>query len=226
MKIIGKAKGKKSNTWCLIRDSRSGIIYEDYVGNWPLHGSEDAIRSAVAVYQAKRGPEPAVLPVVPHLTFHKWEIEHRGGKLTEEQQKLYDARTAYDASKYQHRLWSENETCAHLEPVECNTVFEAELRFIGYTRGRSSVTMKFQAENGQEIQFGPSGINDLIQSMIDGKTPTIALTGTYEVEEDWDSNAQVYKTIKHLPRGQGIKATFKFTKKGQNVYAELVEEWV
>lgn len=225
MKIIGKAKGKKSSTWCLVRDTRTGIIYEDYVGDWPVSGKPDEIRTAVAKAFTKRYPKPAVPGIrPPHPTVYKWEVERRGGKLTPEQEKTWNDHEAYNVAVYAHHMWTQHETLAHLEPIECDSVFKAELRFTGYTRGRSSVTMKFEAENGQEIQFGPSGINNLIDAMIEGKVPNIPLTGTYE-QEEWDpQKEELVKVVK--PRLRGIEATFKFVKKGQNVYAELVEDWV
>lgn len=224
MKAIGKAKGKKSKTWCLIRDTRNGIIYLDYVGDWPINGTPDLIKSKVAEAFAARTPQPLILPKVPHPGMYRWEVARKGQVLTPEQEKALDDYDAVTDSEYKHRMWAENETLAHLEPIDNDNVYEAELRFVGYTRGRSSVTMQFEAENGQILEFGPSGINGLIQSMIEGKCPNIPLSGTYTAQE-WVAATQEWVDVEK-PREKGIKATFKFVKKGQNVYAELVEEWV
>lgn len=226
MKLLGKAKGKAPTAWCMIKDTSSGHYLVDYTGNWPLTGSYEAVKLAVQEANDNAQPEPVVLPEAQWPGFHIHCRPAHATPLTQEQLDQYKAYDDYNKSMYAHTQWQYAERKRFLEPLDFSPVFEAELRFIGYTRGRSSVTMQFEAENGQLVEFGPSGINSLIQGMIDGQAMPLMLSGTYEVQEDWDSTAQEYKTIKQVPRGKGIKAIFKFVKKGQNVYAELVEEWV
>ncbi|MEG0063066.1 MAG: hypothetical protein RR740_00535 [Pseudomonas sp.] len=225
MKLIGKAKGKAPNAWCMIRNTTNGLYYTDYTGDWPLTGNYAAVKEAVEQANINAQPEPVVGPEVHWPGFHPHCRPSHATPLTQQQKDDYAAYEEYRQKVYAHAQWERAELKRVLEPLDFAPVFEAELRFTGYTRGRSSVTMKFEAENGQVVEFGPAGINILIQSMIDGETANMMLSGTYEVKEDWDSTAQEYKTIKQVPRGKGIKATFKFTKKGQNVYAELVNEW-
>lgn len=204
MKIIGKAKGKAPKAWCLMQNTKTGHYYVDYDGNWPLHGSYDQILVKVQAAKdelAKQPVRPVILPEQPFPGHMDWRK-----KLEDMPQEYQDARKAYDeyhASQYAARMWDELETKTHIVPLDHVPVFEDELRFIGYTRGRSSVTMQFEASNGQTVEFGPSGINGLIQGIIDGNATTVFLSGTLE---------------------KGIKARFKFAKKGQNVYAELTDE--
>jgi hypothetical protein len=144
--------------------------------------------------------------------------------LPQEEQDIRNAYTAYRNSVYAATQWDRLEKETNIVPLDYVPVFEDELRFIGYTRGRSSVTMQFESSNGQTIEFGPSGIDGLIQGIIDGNCPNITLTGTYEQQGPWDPEKREFGAPITHPRGKGIKARFKFTKKGQNVYAELTEE--
>lgn len=224
MKIIGKAKGKAPKAWCLMKDTVTGHYYVGYDGYWDLHGNYDAV--LVKVQQAKdelaKQPiRPTVLPVQPFPGHFDWRQ-----KLEDQTQEYQDARKLYDEyqkSTYAANEWDKLEAKTHIVPLDYVPVFEDELRFIGYTRGRSSVTMQFEASNGQTIEFGPSGIDGLITGIIDGTCVTTALTGTYEVQGPWDSVKREYGPSTLEPRGKGIKARFKFAKKGQNTYAELTD---
>lgn len=221
MKIIGKDKAKAPKAWCLIQNSKTGHYYVGYDGDWPVHGNFEQVTAKVEEAKAyvSACPRPVVLAKVPfpgHLDWRK-KLEDAPAEY-QEARKLYDA---YAASEYAASQWDRQDTIAHCVPLDHMPVFKDELRFIGYTRGRSSVTMQFESSNGQTIEFGPSGIDGLIKGIIEGECTPTHLSGTY-VEQKWDSKAEVYVSVTH-PRGKGIEAVFKITKKGQNVYAELTE---
>lgn len=203
MKIVGKAKGKAPKAWCLMKDTATGHYYVGYDGEWPLHGSYTEVLNAVQKAKDEAQPEPVIGDHAEWPGFHPHCRPAHATPLTQEQVDAYADYERYNRELYAHRVWAENQTKQLIEPLDYVPVFEDELRFIGYTRGRSSVTMQFEASNGQIIEFGPSGINGLIQGIIDGNASTIFLSGTLE---------------------KGIKARFKFAKKGQNTYAELTEE--
>lgn len=221
MKIIGKGKAPKA--WCLIQNVKTGHYYVGYDGEWPVHGNVAQVQAKVDEAKAyiTANPRPVALPDVPfpgHFS-HKQRLE-------DQPQTYQDAHKAYteaQASRYALRQWEAMEEISNCAPLDDMPIFEDELAFVGYTRGRSSVTMQFEASNGQIIEFGPSGINGLIQGIIDGTCSTQVLAGTHEVQGEWNPAKQAYEPGVIEPRGKGIKATFKFTKKGQNVYAELVE---
>lgn len=222
MKIIGKEKAPKA--WCLMQDSKTGHYYVDYSGDWPLTGNFEAVTAKVAAAKtAAAVPEPVVEPKVDWPGFHPHARSSHLPKLTQEQLDQYAEYEASRAREYAHRQWEIEQTKANIVPLDYLPIFEDELAFVGYTRGRSSVTMQFEASNGQIIEFGPAGINGLIQGIIDGTCVTQVLSGTHEVQGEWNPAKQAYEPGAIEPRGKGIKATFKFTKKGQNVYAELVE---
>lgn len=224
MKIVGKAKGKAPKAWCLMQNTKTGHYEVGYDGNWSLHGSYDAVLVKVQEAKdelAKQPVRPTVLPEVKHPGYRDWRI-----KIEDMPQEFQDATTAYEAYRatvYQADQWDKLEAKAHIVPLDYVPVFEDELRFIGYTRGRSSVTMQFEASNGQTIEFGPSGIDGLITGIIEQTCVPTVLTGTYEVQGPWDSVKREYGESTLQPRGKGIKARFKFAKKGQNTYAELTE---
>lgn len=222
MKIIGKAPGKAPKAWCLMQDSKTGHYYVGYDGHWPLHGSFDEVTQKVAEAKAdlaKKGSRPTVLPEVanPGYLSHKVDIK----SLPQEEQDHRAAYTAWRNSVYAADQWDRLEAETMIVPLDYVPVFEDELRFIGYTRGRSSVTMKFEASNGQEIEFGPSGIDGLLQGIIEQVCVPCTLTGTYE-DQKWDAEKREHYYVT-TPRGKGIRARFKFAKKGANTYAELVD---
>lgn len=224
MKIVGKAKGKAPKAWCLMQDSKTGHYYVGYDGDWPLHGNFDAITRHVAEAKAelaKRGPRPTVLPKVEFPGHLDWKVKFES--LPQEEQDRRNEYKAYQASEYAANQWDKLEKETQVVPLDYVPIFEDELRFTGYTRGRSSVTMQFESSNGQTIEFGPSGIDGLIQGIIDQTCVPTLLTGTYEVQY-WNSEKRDYDPSTFEPRGKGIKARFKFVKKGQNTYAELTEE--
>lgn len=221
MKIIGKDKGRAPKAWCLIQNTKTGHYFVGYDGEWPVHGNAAQVQAQVdeAIAYIAANPRPIELPEVPfpgHVDFRK-KLEDYPEEF-QVKKKAYDA---HSASRYAANQWDKQELIANCVPLSHMPVFEDELRFVGYTRGRSSVTMKFESTNGQMIEFGPSGIDGLIQGIIAGTCVPVELTGTY-VENKWDNDAQESFPVT-IPRGRGIKAVFKITKKGANVYAELTE---
>lgn len=221
MKIVGKQKASK--TWCMMKDALTGHYFVGYADYWPMTGSYEAVVQKIKEANDKATDKPEVGPEVKWPGFHRTARPSHAPKLTQEQIELCEAYEKYTAQTYALRMWEQNEAKRTLEPLDYTPVFEDELRFVGYTRGRSSVTMQFEASNGQIIEFGPSGIDGLIQGIIDGKCPNIDLEGTHLSEGTWDVAKREYINKVDVPRGRGIKATFKFVKKGANVYAELTE---
>lgn len=226
MKIVGKAKGKAPKAWCLMQDSKTGHYYVGYDGYWPLHGSFDEVTRKVAEAKAdlaKQPIRPAVLPEVRHPGWRDHRISRDELRKKEpEYVEQLEAHEEYNKTAYAARRWDELEKETNVVPLDYVPVFEDELRFIGYTRGRSSVTMKFESSNGQEIEFGPSGIDGLLEGIIHQVCVPCDLTGTYE-KQQWDADKREHFYVT-TPRGKGIRARFKFVKKGQNTYAELTEE--
>lgn len=203
MKIVGKGKGKAPKAWCLMQNSKTGHFYVGYDGWWPLHGSFDEVTKAVAELKANAKPEPAIGPKVEWPGFHPHGRSSHAPALTQQQLDDYAAYEKYNREVYAHQQWENDEVRQQIVPFDYVPVFEDILKFVGYTRGRSSVTMQFKTSTGQTIEFGPSGIDGLIQGIIDGVASPEFIAGTLE---------------------KGIKARFKFVKKGQNTYAELTED--
>jgi hypothetical protein len=203
VKIVGKAKGKAPKAWCLMQNSKTGHYYVGYDDYWPLHGSFDEVTKKVAELKANAKPEPVVGPEVKWPGFHPHGRPAHAAPLTQQQLDDYAAYEKYNREVYAHQQWEKDEVRQQIVAFDYVPVFEDILKFTGYTRGRSSVTMQFEASNGQTIEFGPSGIDGLIQGIIDGVAKPEFIAGTLE---------------------KGIKARFKFVKKGQNTYAELTED--
>ncbi|UIS24669.1 hypothetical protein S21ZY_107 [Pseudomonas phage ZY21] len=224
MKIVGKAKGKAPKAWCLIHNTKTGVYYVGYDGDWPVHGNVAQVQAKVdeaKAFIAANPTRPVVLDKVdfPGHFSHKERLEDQPAEY-QEKRKAYDL---YQKSTYLASQWDKQEEVANCVPLDHLPVFTDGLRFTGYTRGRSSVTMTFEASNGQTIEFGPSGIDGLLQGIIEGVCTPVELEGTYEDGGEWDRDKQEYVNRKTLPRGKGIMATFQFVKKGQNTYAELTE---
>lgn len=226
MKIIGKAKGKAPKAWCLMQNTVTGHYYVGWDGEWPTNGGHEAVNQRAKDARDTLGDEPDLGKDVPWPGYHATHRPSNAAPLTQEQLDLYEEYQECVKRKHAHHQWSKKQILSKVVGLDYTPVFEDDLRFIGYTRGRSSVTMKFEASNGQTIEFGPSGIDGLLTGMIEGRCPSIELEGTYKSEGDWNSKLQVYENQVDLPRGKGIQARFKFVKKGANTYAELVEDYI
>ncbi|ATW58043.1 hypothetical protein CNR34_00110 [Pseudomonas phage nickie] len=203
MKIVGKAKGKAPKAWSLMKDTVTGHYYVGWDGHWPLNGPADSVNASAAAARAALGPEPDLGVDVAWPGFH---IHGRPAHATPLTQQQLDDWAAYEASnkrKYAHNEWRKQKNISQVEALDYVPIFEDVLEFQNYSRGRSSVTLVFKASNGQFIEFGPSGIDGLIRGIIDGVAAPQFIAGSLE---------------------KGIKARFKFVKKGANTYAELTEE--
>jgi hypothetical protein len=221
MKIVGTAKGKAPKAWCLMKDTVTGHYYVGWDGEWPINGGHEAVNKAAQEARDTLGDEPDLGVDVAWPGFHGTCRPSHIPQLTQEQIDQWAEYEASNKRKHAHSQWLKKRLISQIEALDHTPIFESGLRFIGYTRGRSSVTMQFEAENGQIIEFGPSGISGLIQGIIDGRCPSVTLTGTYLSEGDWNAEKQEYENQEEVPRGKGILARFKFAKKGANTYAEL-----
>lgn len=221
MKIIGKAKGKAPKAWCLMKNTETGHYYVGWDGNWPLNGGHESVNASAKASRDALGPKPERGEEVKWPGFHIHGRSSHANPLTQEQLDQYEEYTESQARAYAENQWLKSQEIGQIEGLDYVPVFQSGLRFMGYTRGRSSVTMKFEADNGQELEFGPSGIDGLIRGIIEGVCIPVELEGTFE-DQQWDSDKREhFYTTK--PRGKGILATFKFVKKGANTYAELTE---
>lgn len=223
MKIVGTAKGKAPKAWCLMKNTETGHYYVGWDGHWPINGGHEAVNKAAQEARDTLGDEPDLGVDVAWPGFHVSHRPSSAAPLTQEQLDQYAEYEASQKRKYAHNQWAKKKTLSQVEGLDFTPIFESGLRFLGYTRGRSSVTMQFEADNGQTIEFGPSGIDGLIRGIISGHCPNVTLDGTYP-ERVWNTDTRQYEEVNELPRGDGILARFKFVKKGANTYAELVEE--
>lgn len=94
-----------------------------------------------------------------------------------------------------YNTWRAHKTWAGMVPLDYLPVFEEVVEFTGYGRGRSSVTMDFKADDGQEFSFAPGGISELFSAILNGSVQVV---------------------------GGKLKMRFTFAKQGQNIYAKLV----
>lgn len=180
MKIIGtfpRAKG-----WVVHYNAATGRVYGDY--EEPIGFSE----AKTAEYAARAAAHIAATPVCPEVTLPR-PASINWSKATPEEHAAWDAWRAeqnavtdwHTASEQQH--WR---TYDKFSPV-----FREVATFVGYTRGRSSVTMQFRFANGSTLEIGPSGIDKFITGIQEG----------------------------HIGRkGGGFDLTFRMEKKGANVY--------
>lgn len=182
MNIIGtfpRAKG-----WVVHRNTATGAIYGDY--NEPIGLSADQIdrrvADAVAFLAAnpKRPPDP---PTHPGWRYNEHDPESV---------KAWKAKVeAYNYAADAQRQWDKADQEQHWGYFEFAPVFREVATFIGYTRGRSSVTMQFKFADGSLLEIGPSGIDKFITGVQDGHI---------------------------IRKNGGFDLTFRMEKKGANVY--------
>ncbi len=182
MNIIGTFPRNKS--WVVHRNTKTGEVYGDY--NEPIGLSADQIdrrvADAVAFLTAnpKRPADPAAHPGW-NYNRHDPESERAWKEKVE----------AYNYAAGAQRQWDQANLEQHWGYFEFMPVFRAVGTFIGYTRGRSSVTMQFKFANGSCLEIGPSGIDKFIQGIQDGNI---------------------------VRKDGGFELTFRMEKKGANVY--------
>lgn len=101
-------------------------------------------------------------------------------------------------TRNKYEQWQRIYTEANLEVLDTYPVFEADLIFDSYSRGRSSVTMNFTDEGDVSYELGPKCTGQLIESLINGQIKLITLS-------DGRNAARIQ---------------FKVVKQGENVYIE------
>lgn len=182
MKIIGsfpRAKG-----WVVHFNAKTKQVYGDY--NEPVGLSPEQVnrRTADARALIAANPErPADPPAHPGWSYNEHDPESV---------KAWKAKVeAYNYARNLQQMWDKANVEQHWRYFEFAPVFRGVGVFIGYTRGRSSVTMQFKFETGCILEIGPSGIDKFIQGVQDG----------------------------HIMRKDGgFDLTFRMEKKGANVY--------
>lgn len=180
MKIIGtfpRAKG-----WVVHYNAATGRVYGDYdepIGFSEAKTADRAARAAALI---------AATPVCPVVTLPRPEGINWTRATPEE-------RAAWDAWRAQENAvteWKQADEEQHWRTYDAFApVFREVATFIGYTRGRSSVTMQFKFANGGTLEIGPSGIDKFIQGIQDGSISR---------------------------KNGGFDLTFRMEKKGANVY--------
>lgn len=179
MNIIGtfpRAKG-----WVVHYNALTGGVYGDYdepIGLSEEKTAERAARAAALI---------AAQPVCPEITLPRPSINW--SKATAEERAAYDAwKEQQDAVFY----WQKASEEQHWRTYNAFApVFREVATFVGYTRGRSSVTMKFRFADGSTLEIGPSGIDKFITGIQDGHI---------------------------IRKNGGFDLTFRMEKKGANVY--------
>lgn len=182
MNIIGtfpRAKG-----WVVHRNVKTGQVYGDY--NDPIGLSPEQIDRRVADARAHiaANPErPADPPAHPGWSYNKHDPES--------EQAWKQKVEAYNYARNLQQMWDKANIEQHWGYYEFAPVFREVATFVGYTRGRSSVTMQFKFADGSMLEIGPSGIDKFITGIQEG----------------------------HIVRKNGgFDLTFRMEKKGANVY--------
>lgn len=142
MKIIGKKPSKKVS-FGVIRNTVTGRVY----GGW----------------------NPLLYPKQNLINFPK----HKADWTAVRERRLAEGSfKANSSDRWVDTLERFDETYGYIrncEILEYTPVFEAAMKFTGYSRGRSSVTMDFlHEETGSNLSFGPSGIDAFINAIADG----------------------------------------------------------
>jgi len=188
MKEVGKLKAPKA--WSLCQLKETGLLDLGYVSSGPHETVNSKSREGVEFVAAG-----GVLPERPRYPQNEFdgsvgrfgEPRPRRPGFTEEVAE-YNRLTKGWEHVHEILFFADRVALDYLP------IYEEELLFVGYGRGRSSVTMEFKADDGQELSFGPSGIAGLMHAIAAG-----------------------WVTVKD---GR-MKIRFTFAKKGSNVYAEV-----
>lgn len=195
MKQVSVLK-KPSKSWALIKNIATGHFLTGYIGDHAVHGTYAKVRhdlNEVDAYLLKT-PKPPVLREAPSWHFERaayqvWEVE----------------KLAYN--EYQRAIRKQGHEVYSYMPI-----FEEDLIFTGYSKGQSSFTLDFIAQNGQKLSFGPSCTGQLIDSIVQQRSPIVDMTGKQGVSTG------------HPYLGNGVRVRFTFVKQGQNIYAQVTEE--
>lgn len=178
MNIIGtfpRAKG-----WVVHYNALTGAVYGDY--DTPIGLSAEKTADAAARAKAYI----AATPVCPAITVERPDVNWN--KATAEDREAFEAWRVQTVAVTEWRTANERQ---HWASFEFSPVFREVAKFIGYTRGRSSVTMQFEFANGSKLEIGPSGIDKFIKGVQDGHI---------------------------IRKNGGFDLTFRMEKKGANVY--------
>ena len=183
MKIIGtfpRAKG-----WVVHYNAKTGAVYGDYDEPIGLSVQQIDARVKAAFDLLKSIPtRPADPPAHPGWGVNRDDPE----ALAAWEKKV----RAYNEARDRQMSWDKaNEEVNWRTFDSYAPVFREVATFIGYTRGRSSVTMQFQFSNGGTLEIGPSGIDKFIKGIQDGHI---------------------------IRKNGGFDLIFRMEKKGANVY--------
>lgn len=179
MKIIGtfpRAKG-----WVVHYNALTGGVYGDYDEPIGLSAEQTKKRADAAIAFIAATP---VCP--PPSKFGRPSINWSSPSKAE--QEAYDEWRKLDLAIH---AWGKSNEEQHWRTYDFAPVFREVATFVGYTRGRSSVTMKFRFADGNTLEIGPSGIDKFIQGIQDGHI---------------------------IRKNGGFDLTFRMEKKGANVY--------
>lgn len=197
MLVVGTEPAAKA--WALVKNERTGHFEVGYV---PYTAS--VVEMQKRQLEGQRGLEASIKEHGAEIKelewiekkFRRWIGQYNlpNPDFDEESYEKYEA-SRLAVSERERSLRASERT-----PLDHTPIFEAILKFDSYSRGRSSVTMNFVAQNGQEVPFGPKATDELISAMLNK-----------EVICDEHGN------LKH--GGGHLKLRFKFTKQGESIYA-------
>lgn len=189
MKEVGKLKAPKA--WSLCQLKETNLLDLGYVSSGP-HEVVNAKSEEGVAFLAAGGVMPE-RPKYPQNEFDGSAFPRMG----EPRPRRPGFREEVEEYKRLTKEWEHTHEIlffAKRVALDYLPIYEEELLFTGYGRGRSSVTMEFKAGDGQELSFGPSGIDGLIRAI--------------QAEQVTIKNGR-------------MKVRFTFAKKGSNVYAEV-----
>lgn len=188
MKEVGKLKAPKAWSLCQLKDTQ--LLDLGYVASGP-HELVNSKSRQGADFLAAGG----VMPDNPRYPQNEFDGSVAPfGQSRPRRPGFQEELSEYHRLRKEHAETGDMIFFANRVALDYLPIYEEELRFTGYGRGRSSVTMEFKADDGQELSFGPSGIAGLMHAIQAGQV-----------------------TIKN----HRMKIRFTFAKKGANVYAEV-----
>lgn len=222
MKPIGFLK-KKSKAWCLQALESSGEIMTGYTGyNNSLGGGYEEVKAKIEEAKAKLAAKLATGAVKPAEMDQPTTICSQHSKnSTPEDIKAWDDWRQNRTDLYE---WTRIENAANLIAFEHTPVFQEDLRFVGYSKGRSSFTLDFVTKSGEYISFGPKTTGELVEAIINDSSACVDLIGwSVEINKFNIALDKFDKTV--IPYvGKGINVRFCFIKQGENIYAQVTKE--
>jgi hypothetical protein len=221
MKQVGFLK-KQPRTWCLALHT-NGNLNVGYTGYFSSLLDRAPAEAAKNVEEARAylaaNSKPGSIKPPKFYSLHDKSISDEDRADTE----------AWNANQVAHSKWRQAEQTAGWTVYEKLPIFEADLIFIGYSKGQSSFTLDFVLpDSGQKISFGPKNTGELIDALIQERgIKRIDMTG--KLGEQYNDpairNAEGACIPQRAPyTGMGLRMKFTFTKQGKNIYAQLVED--